>query len=157
MSRRSQELLWSQTGALLPAVARLVVSLYRPHLTPLRLTHPQFLVLLVLELGQPRAVTEIGQLLALTPGTMTPIVKRLESLGYVSRARATPDGRRLAVSLTDSGLALLPDLQDIRQRVTELVGLSPGQRQLLQTVIAGFPHAVPEAGASRSDEIVLDR
>jgi len=137
MSERSQDLLRSHAGALLPAVTRVVVSMYRPHLVPYGLTHPQFLVLLVLELCQPRAVTEIGRLLALTPGTLTPILQRLEALGYISRSRGVPDGRRLAVSLTGKGLALMPNLKQIREHVDQLVGLSPEQRHLLEVVVSG--------------------
>ncbi|PPF54844.1 hypothetical protein C5C13_13010 [Clavibacter michiganensis] len=78
-----------------------------------------------------RAVTESGQLLALTRGTMTPVVERLASPGCIGRARATPDGP---------------------ERVTELVGLSPGRRQLLHTDIAMLPHPIPERGGGSGDE-----
>jgi DNA-binding MarR family transcriptional regulator len=49
----------------------------------------------VLELGQPMAVAEIGRVLVLTPSTMTPLLKRLETLGYIRRSRADTDERRL--------------------------------------------------------------
>jgi DNA-binding MarR family transcriptional regulator len=146
MSRRSQDLPRSRTEVLLPAAARAVVGLYRPYLAPLDLTHPQFLVLLVLELGQPRAVAEIGQLLALTPSTMTPILKRLEALRHIRRSRDEADERRLAVTLTPSGLAMIPDLQGLRDRVNGIIALSPAERQLLQEHVADMTRAADEAG-----------
>lgn len=141
MSLRSQDILWSPTGALLPAAARATAGVYRPHLTPLRLTHPQFLVLLVLGLGQPRSVVEIGQLLALSPGTMTPMLKRLELLGFISRSRDAANERRLSVALTNAGIALIPELQQIHARVKQVIGLNSVDQQLLQEFVASIPVA----------------
>jgi DNA-binding MarR family transcriptional regulator len=141
MSERSDEILRSQFGVLLPAAARAVIQLYRPYLEPLHLTHPQFLVLLVLERRQPRSVSEIGRQLALSPATLSAILKRLQTLGHISRSRDAADERRLAVSLTDAGHTLIPELRAIRDRVNQVVGLSPAERQRLQHFIASLPDA----------------
>jgi DNA-binding MarR family transcriptional regulator len=144
MSARSGEILESKFGTLLPAAARAVVQLYRPYLEPLNLTHPQFLVLLVLNLRQPRTVGEIGQQLALSSATLSALLKRLEAIGLISRTRSKADERRLAVSLTDAGRALIPQLRAIRDRVNDVIGLSPADRHRLQLFIASLPDATQE-------------
>jgi hypothetical protein len=87
MSEHSERPMNAKGGVLLPAAAPAVITLYRPLLDPLHLTHPQFLVLLTLENGDAHTVGDVGRALALTPPTMTPILKRLDALGYVSRPR----------------------------------------------------------------------
>jgi DNA-binding MarR family transcriptional regulator len=136
MRERSERLKNATTGVLLPAAARAVIAMYRPLLEPLHLTHPQFLVLLALEDGDAHSVGAIGRRLALTPPTMTPILKRLDTLGYISRPRDPADERRLAVTLTSTGRALIPRLRDIRQRVNDRLGLTAEQRSLLHDLIS---------------------
>ena len=90
----------------LAVASRSVIALYRPVLEPLGLTHPQYLVMLALWGEQPLSVKELSQRLALDPGTLSPLVKRLESAGYVNRARLATDERTLAISLTEAGASL---------------------------------------------------
>jgi len=95
----------------LHAAARQVVKSYRPLLAELELTHPQYLVLLVLWAWardrEPRpTVKALGARLALDSGTLTPLLKRLESRGLLSRARSTTDERELFVHITPAGMAL---------------------------------------------------
>jgi DNA-binding MarR family transcriptional regulator len=142
MSEQSERLMNAKAGVLLPAAARAVIALYRPLLDPLHLTHPQFLVLLALENGNAHTVGDIGRRLALSPPTMTPILKRLDALGYVSRPRDLADERRLAVTLTSTGRALIPRLRDIRQQVNDQLGLTDDQRKLLQDFISRMPNTV---------------
>jgi DNA-binding MarR family transcriptional regulator len=132
----------AKAGVLLPAAARAVIAMYRPLLEPMHLTHPQFLVLLALEDGDTHTVGEIGRRLALTAPTMTPILKRLDALGYISRPRDPADERRLAVTLTSTGRALIPRLRDIRQRVNDRLGLTDEQRTQLQDFISRMPVSV---------------
>jgi DNA-binding MarR family transcriptional regulator len=142
MSEKSERLMKAKAGVLLPAAARAVIALYRPLLEPLHLTHPQFLVLLALEDEDAHTVGDIGRRLALSPPTMTPILKRLDALGYISRPRDLADERRLAVTLTTTGRALIPRLRDIRQRVNDRLGLTDDQRTLLQEFISRIPTTV---------------
>ena len=79
---------------------------YRLLLEPLGLTYPQYLVLLVLWEKDGRRVKEIGAELFLDSGTLTPLLKRLEGLGYVRRVRDPDDERQVTILLTSSGLAL---------------------------------------------------
>lgn len=79
---------------------------YKPLLDPFGLTYPQYLVMLVLWEEDERTVKEIGERLMLDSGTLTPLLKRLESAGYVVRRRGTRDERQVIVSLTEAGQAL---------------------------------------------------
>src|SRR4051812_45274223 len=75
----------------LAVAARNVIAVYRPLLEPMGLTHPQYLVMLALWQHEPLSVRELGRLLQLDPGTLSPLLKRLESSGYVRRARSEHD------------------------------------------------------------------
>ena len=88
------------------ASASLIVRLYRPHLDPLGLTYPQYLVMLVLWERAPFTVGEIGQKLELDSATLTPLLKRLERRGYLTRTRDPADERRVLVAPTEAGTAL---------------------------------------------------
>jgi DNA-binding MarR family transcriptional regulator len=95
----------------LHSTARLLVKSYRPVLSELELTHPQYLVLLVLwawarEREARPTVKALGERLQLDSGTLTPLLKRLESRGLITRQRSSGDEREVFVSLTPSGLAL---------------------------------------------------
>lgn len=88
------------------AASGLVTRAYRPLLEPLGLTYPQYLVMMALWERAPRTVKEIGQALDLDSGTLTPLLKRLESAGLVTRRRDAEDERRVQVDLTPEGEAL---------------------------------------------------
>ena len=90
----------------LSVAARNVVAVYRPVLEPLGLTHPQYLVMLALWQHGSLSVKELSQLLQLDPGTLSPLLKRLESAGLLRRERNPEDQRNLALTLTDAGQAL---------------------------------------------------
>lgn len=87
----------------LAVAARNVIGLYRPLLEPMGLTHPQYLVLLALWEESPLTVSELGRRLSLEPATLSPLLKRLEAGGMVTRQRDPRDERALAVSLTAKG------------------------------------------------------
>jgi DNA-binding MarR family transcriptional regulator len=79
---------------------------YKPMLGAMGLTYPQYLVLMVLWQRNPLTVGGIGEQLLLDSGTLTPLLKRLEAMGYVTRRRDSADERQLIVSLTAQGRAL---------------------------------------------------
>jgi DNA-binding MarR family transcriptional regulator len=85
------------------AAANTIVRAYRPLLQPLGLTYPQYLVMLVLWESGSLSVGEIGSRLMLDSGTLTPLLKRLESAGLVQRQREASDQRRVAIVLTAAG------------------------------------------------------
>src|ERR1700754_3474747 len=90
----------------LVTTARRVVGIYKPVLEPLGLTHPQYLVMLALWESEELSVRDLSGLLQLDPGTLSPLLKRLEATGYLRRARNPHDERALAVVLTAEGRAL---------------------------------------------------
>lgn len=79
---------------------------YRPHLDALGLTYPQYLVMATLWAQDDRTVKELGQVLHLESNTLTPLLKRLEASGYVTRPRDSADERQVRVRLTEAGRAL---------------------------------------------------
>lgn len=79
---------------------------YKPHLDALGLTYPQYVALLVLWEQDGLTVSEIGERLFLDSGTLTPLLKRLEGLGYISRLRDAADERRVLIRLTAAGRRL---------------------------------------------------
>ncbi len=86
---------------------------YRPLLEPLGLTYPQYLVMLVLWEHSPHSVGELSALLGHDSATLTPLLKRLEANGHVSRVRDSKDERRVLVTPTKSGMALKEKALDI--------------------------------------------
>jgi DNA-binding MarR family transcriptional regulator len=131
----------------LAVAARGVIGLYRPILEPLGLTHPQYLVMLALWQDAPLSVTELSRRLELDPGTLSPLLKRLEAAGYLTRERDPGDERSLAVRLTPAGVALraqaeqippaiverldmeLPELRDLHGALTEVIAAARRAQQ----------------------------
>lgn len=103
--------------------ARNVVSIYRPILEPLGLTHPQYLVMLALWERTPRALGELASELALEPPSLSPLVRRLEAQGLVARTRSAADERVLEIVLTDEGRALRQRALVVPRQVMDAVGL----------------------------------
>jgi DNA-binding MarR family transcriptional regulator len=90
-----------------------MTKLYKPLLDELGLTYPQYLVMLALWERDDVAVSELGNRLFLDSGTLTPLLKRLESAGFIERARATDDERRVLVTLTGAGRKLKARAQKV--------------------------------------------
>ncbi|TFV67007.1 UNVERIFIED_ORG: MarR family transcriptional regulator [Bacillus sp. AZ43] len=107
----------------LSVAARNVVAVYRPFLEPMGLTHPQYLVMLALWQHGPLSVKRLSELLQLDPGTLSPLVKRLEAGGLVRRERDPRDERALAISLTDAGRALRERAEAIPRGIVERLGM----------------------------------
>lgn len=107
----------------LAIAARSVISLYRPVLEPLGLTHPQYLVMLALWEREPRRVGDLAGALQLDPGTLSPLLKRLESAGYLRREKDPQDERALAVVLTEQGRALREDALAIPPTIVARLGM----------------------------------
>lgn len=99
-----------------------LTRLYRPLLAPLGLTYPQYLVLVALWEQDEQKVSDLGKRLDLETNTLTPLLKRMESAGYLTRRRNPEDERSLIVSLTDKGQALQAKAQEISTCVIEAMG-----------------------------------
>jgi MarR family transcriptional regulator, organic hydroperoxide resistance regulator len=107
----------------LAIASRAVIGLYRPLLEPMKLTHPQYLVMLALWERSPRSVKDLGAALYLDSATLSPLLKRLENLGYLSRERSESDERLLTVELTKTGRALRSEALKIPYAVVERLGI----------------------------------
>lgn len=107
----------------LAAASRSVIALYRPVLQPLGLTHPQYLVMLALWERSPRTVRDIGEALALEPATLSPLLKRLESAGLLTRARKPGDERSLDVELTGAGRQLRAEAVKVPAQIISRLGM----------------------------------
>ena len=88
------------------AASREVIKLYKPYLDELGLTYTQYIAMMLLWEHKTLTVKELGDQLFLDSGTLTPLLKKLESKGFVSRVRSTKDERNLNVSITETGMAL---------------------------------------------------
>ena len=98
--------------------------LYRPLLAPLGLTYPQYLVLMALWSGDGQSVGSLGEELALDSNTLTPLLKRMEAAGLLTRVRSQEDERVVTVSLTEKGRALEAEAGRVTACVFEATGLS---------------------------------
>jgi DNA-binding MarR family transcriptional regulator len=115
----------------LTVASRSVVGAYTPVLDALGLTHPQYLVMLCLWESSPRTVRDISDALAQEPATISPLLRRLEAAGYITRGRAPGNERALAVELTPGGAALRHKATAVPETMMERLGLSREQvRQL---------------------------
>ena len=95
------------------AAARTVTGLYTPWLKPLGLTYTQYIVMLVLWEKDGVSISEIGERLMLDNGTLSPLLKKLEKLGYIERRRCREDDRVVEISLTEEGAALKEKAKEI--------------------------------------------
>ena len=116
----------------LSVAARNVVSVYRPVLEPLGLTHPQYLVMLALWQHGTLSVKDLSGLLQLDPGTLSPLLKRLEAAGLLRRERDPKDQRNLALALTDKGTALRAQAERIPAGIVERLGMPVEELMALQ-------------------------
>jgi len=104
------------------AASRLVIQEYQPHLDKLGITYPQYLVLMVLWETDSIAVSEITQRLILNTNTVTPILKRMEAQGIITRRRSEEDERKVIVALTSRGKELQIEAASIPEKlVTGLI------------------------------------
>ena len=105
------------------AASRAAMDVYRPLLDELGLTYPQYLVMIVLWDRETCSVKEIGRTLHLDSGTLSPLLKRLESAGFIKRQRRTQDERVVDISLTEEGRALRERAADIPMKVSCRYGI----------------------------------
>ncbi len=107
------------------AASRAMTRAYAPLLEPAGLTYPQYLALLALWSGPDgQTVGELGRRLRLDTGTLTPLLKRLEAAGLVTRERDPADERRVVVTLTPAGDALQDDLAHVPGALVERMGIT---------------------------------
>jgi MarR family transcriptional regulator, organic hydroperoxide resistance regulator len=133
---------------------RAVLAIYRPLLEPLGLTHPQYLVMLALwdhhradTTAPALSVKEIAASLQLDSATLSPMLKRLEALGLITRTRSRFDERSTDVELTRAGLQLRRRAIKIPPAVVERLGVGLDELEHLHKVLTRINAAALDAGA----------
>src|ERR1700722_324399 len=130
----------------LSVAARSVLGVYRPLLEPMGLTHPQYLVMLALWGRSPLAVKELIEMLQLDGPTLSPLLKRLEAAGLVTRARDRQDERQLRVGLTARGRALREEALNVPPAVVAKLGMSLGDLMEVHKGLTELNEAARRAG-----------
>src|SRR4051812_8892666 len=120
----------------LAVASREVVSLYRPLLEPLGLTHPQYLVMVTLwDTQGPISVKQLSQLLQLDPPSLSPLLKRLQTAGLVERQRDPADERSVRISLTERGWQLRERAASVPTTIIARLGIDLAELESLQDAL----------------------
>jgi DNA-binding MarR family transcriptional regulator len=141
----------------LVVAARSVVAVYRPVLERMGLTHPQYLVMLALWQYAPLSVKRLSSLLQLDPGTLSPLLKRLEAADLLTRSRDRVDERLLSVELTAAGAALREQALEVPPAIVSRLGMSIDELQTLHAALtaviaAADPESNPAGGTPETTQ-----
>lgn len=117
------------------ALSRLVTSHYQPLLAELDLTYPQYLVMLALWEQDALSVKALGQQLMLDSGTLTPLLKRLETKKLIKRLRSKEDERMVHIHLTTAGKQLQQEAADIPEKISCSMGFTATEYNTLKPMI----------------------
>lgn len=115
-------LLENQISFPLYVVAKEIVNAYRAYLDPLNLTYTQYIVMMALWQYGDLSVKELGQVLRLDSGTLTPLLKKLEIKGFLKRKRSRQDERVVMVTLTDEGKGMRDEAIQVPQKIAAKSG-----------------------------------
>lgn len=107
------------------AASRLIIRAYQPHLDKLGITYPQYLVMLVLWEQDRLPVNDIAQKLILNTNTVTPLLKRMETMGLIQRKKSKEDERKVLVTLTQQGKEMQEEAAGIPEALMQSV--TPGE------------------------------
>ena len=117
------------------ACAKEVTKRYQPLLNKLDLTYTQYIVMMVLWEAKVINVKDLGEQLYLDSGTLTPLLKKLESKGYISRNRSDKDERNLMIKVTDKGMELREKALSVPQEVSNCVKLTKEEASFLYKIL----------------------
>lgn len=117
------------------ACAKEIVKAYKPYLDELDLTYTQYITMMVMWEHRELRVKEVGEYLYLDSSTLTPLLKRLEEKGYISRRRSTEDERDLIVTVTNDGMALRERALSVPAKLAACVDLEPEKAQQLYGIL----------------------
>lgn len=117
------------------AASRAVTAVYRSLLAEVGLTYPQYLVLVVLWSERSVTIKELGELLRLDYGTLSPLLRRMEANGLLVRQRGAQDERSVKVHITDAGRALGPRTGHVQGAVQTAIGFTDEQARELQSAL----------------------
>ena len=134
------------------ACSREVVRHYKPLLDTLDLTYTQYITMMVLWEERETNVKELGRRLFLDSGTLTPLLKKLEAKGYLTRCRSSEDERNLCISVTREGMALRDRALDIPSKAGSCIPLSPEEVRFLHEILYRILGVDTEAGSDPGQE-----
>ena len=135
-------LLQNQLCFPLYAVSKEVVRLYKPFLDEIGLTYTQYIAMMVLWEKRSLTVKELGEYLYLDSGTLTPLLKKMEVQGIVSRKRNSADERSVIVSVTDAGEALRARAANIPERIGACLPLTKNEAETLYQLLYKVLHSI---------------
>ena len=130
------------------ACAREVIKQYKPHLDELDLTYTQYITMMVLWERKSVTVKELGKCLYLDSGTLTPLLKKMEVKGLLSRTRSTADERNLIVALTEEGERLRERALSVPDKMSQCVPLEPQEVAELYRLL----YKILAASSAEADE-----
>ena len=131
--------------------ANRMIRMHKPFLDPMGLTFPQYLVMVELHGGTPRTVGDLGSKLGMDTGTITPLLKRLEKAGLVTRCRDAMDERRVLIDLTETGHALRSRLRKVPDQIKSACRLTDDTAAELRDTLDGIARSPSgEAESNRS-------
>lgn len=120
-------LLQNQLCFPLYAAAKETVRCYRAYLDPLGLTYTQYIAMMALWEHKKMTISEMGRLLYLDSGTLTPMLKKMEQAGFLLRTRSATDERNVEITLTDAGWELREKAMHVPSGMAQFVNLEPGE------------------------------
>ena len=126
------------------AASREIIKNYKPFLDELDLTYTQYITLMLLWENKNMRVKEIGEMLYLDSGTLTPLLKKLEGKGLITRARSPEDERNLNVTITEAGEELRDRALDIPTKIMATTGLTAEETEALYHLLYQVLSAVKE-------------
>jgi MarR family transcriptional regulator, organic hydroperoxide resistance regulator len=134
----------TQLSFALYGAANRMVRMHKPFLEPLSLTFPQYLVILELLNGSPLSVGTLGARLDMDTGTITPLLKRLDAAGLVTRSRDPADERRVMVDLTPRGRGLEAEVRGITDKIESACQLTDQGIDDLRRTLEALAHPAGE-------------
>lgn len=125
------------------ACAREAIKLYTPHLDKIGLTYTQYITMMVLWERKSLTAKELGRILYLDSGTLTPLLKKLEAKNLLTRKRSEADERNLVITVTEEGMALRREALDIPGTMTGCINLSPDEIRTLYRLLYKLLEVAP--------------
>ena len=117
------------------ACSKEIIRKYKPYLDKIDLTYTQYITMMVLWEKKTVNVKTLGECLYLDSGTLTPVLKKLENKGYITRMRSTEDERNLVVTITDEGEALKDQAIEVPAAIGSCVKLSKEEAEILYNLL----------------------
>ncbi len=117
------------------ACSKEIIRQYKPYLDQIDLTYTQYITMMVLWENQSMTVKDLGNCLYLDSGTLTPLLKKLEAKGLVTRSRSRKDERNLIVTITEEGMALREKALFVPEEMGKCIDLTPEEAGFLYRIL----------------------